>query len=42
MPPAAAAPEEVIEEEDPIEMVPEQEAPMAHELILADAEPELL
>jgi hypothetical protein len=39
--PAAAAPKEVIEEEDPIEMVPEQEAPIAHEVILADAVPEL-
>jgi hypothetical protein len=28
--------------EDPIEMVPEQEAPMVHELILVDAEPEML
>jgi hypothetical protein len=28
-------------EEDPIEMVPEQEALVAHEVILADAEPEL-
>jgi hypothetical protein len=26
----------------PVEMVPEQEAPMAHEVILADAEPKLL
>jgi hypothetical protein len=32
--------EEIIEEEDPVEMVPEQEAPMVHEVILADAEPE--
>jgi hypothetical protein len=31
---------EIIEEEAPVEMVPEQEAPMAHEVILADAEPE--
>jgi hypothetical protein len=37
----AAAPEEIIEEVDPVEIVPEQEAPMAHEVILADAEPEL-
>jgi hypothetical protein len=28
-------------EEDPIEMVPEQEAPVAHEVILAGPEPEL-
>jgi hypothetical protein len=41
-PPAAAAPEEVIMEEDPVEMVPEQEAPVAHEVILVDAEPKLL
>jgi hypothetical protein len=42
-PPAhpATAPEEVVEEEEPIEMVLEQEAPMAHEVILADAEPEM-
>jgi hypothetical protein len=38
---AAAAPKEIIMVEDPIEMVPEQEAPMAHEVILADAESEL-
>jgi hypothetical protein len=37
----AVVPEEIIEEEAPMEMVPEQEAPMAHEVILADAEPEL-
>jgi hypothetical protein len=36
----AAMPEEIVEEEAPVEMVPEQEAPMAHEVILADAEPE--
>jgi hypothetical protein len=42
VPPVAVAPEEVIEKEDPIEMVPEQEAPMVHEVILADAEHELL
>jgi hypothetical protein len=34
-------PEEIIEEEAPVGMVPEQEAPVAHEVILADAEPEL-
>jgi hypothetical protein len=38
---AAVIPEEVIEEEDPMEMVPEQEAPVAHEVILADEEPEM-
>jgi hypothetical protein len=37
----AAVPEEIIEEEAPMEMDPEQEAPVAHEVILADAEPEL-
>jgi hypothetical protein len=36
----AAVPEEIIEEEAPVEMVPEQEAPVAHEVIMADAEPE--
>jgi hypothetical protein len=35
------APEEIIEEEAPMEMVPEQEALEAHEVILADAKPEL-
>jgi hypothetical protein len=38
--PPTAAPEEIIEEEAPVEMVPEQEVPMAHEVVLADAEPE--
>jgi hypothetical protein len=38
--PPAAAPEEIIEEGH-VEMVPEQEAPVAHEVILADAEPEM-
>jgi hypothetical protein len=42
MPQVAAAPEEVAEEKDHIEMVPVQEAPVAHEVIMADAEPELL
>jgi hypothetical protein len=37
--PPAATPEEIIEEEAPVEMVPEQEALVAHEVILADAEP---
>jgi hypothetical protein len=40
--PPAAAPEVIIIEEDPMEMVPEQEAHEAHEVILTDAEPELL
>jgi hypothetical protein len=39
---AVAAPKEIVMEEDPVEMVLEQEAPMAHEVILADDEPELL
>jgi hypothetical protein len=33
-------PGEIIEVEAPVEMVPEQEAHVAHEVILADAEPE--
>jgi hypothetical protein len=33
-------PEEIIKEEAPVEMVPEQEAPVAHEVILAEAEVE--
>jgi hypothetical protein len=40
--PPAAAIEEIIKEEAPVEMVPEQEAPRAHEVILADAGPELM
>jgi hypothetical protein len=40
--PPAAAPEEIIMEEELVEMVPELEAPMAHEVILVDAEPEML
>jgi hypothetical protein len=39
--PPTAAPEEIVEEEGPVEMVPEEKAPVAHEVILADAEPEL-
>jgi hypothetical protein len=39
-PAPATMPEEIIEEEAPVEMVPEQEAPVAHEVILVDAEPE--
>jgi hypothetical protein len=35
------APEEIIEEEAPMEMVLEQEAPETHKVILADAEREL-
>jgi hypothetical protein len=38
-PAPAAVPEEIIKEV-PMEMVPEQEAPVAHVVILADAEPE--
>jgi hypothetical protein len=38
--PHAAMPEE-INEEGPVEVIPEQEAPMPHEVILADAEPEM-
>jgi hypothetical protein len=41
-PTPAAMPEEIIEEEAPMEMVPEQEAPVVHEVILANAEPEPL
>jgi hypothetical protein len=48
-PPAAAPPPlappaallEEIDEEVPMEAIPEQEAPMPHEVILADAEPEM-
>jgi hypothetical protein len=39
--PVAAAAEEVVMEQDPVEMVPEQEAPVVHEVILADPKPEL-
>jgi hypothetical protein len=38
----AVAPEEIVVEEDLVEMVPEQEAPKAHEVILEDTEPEPL
>jgi hypothetical protein len=41
MPPTVSVPEEIVMEEDPMEMVPEQEALVAHDVILADAEPEL-
>jgi hypothetical protein len=37
----ATVPDEAIEEEAPMEMVLEQETPMAHEVILVDAEPKL-
>jgi hypothetical protein len=42
VPPAAAPEVMIIKEEDPMEMVPEKEAPKEHEVILVDAEPELL
>jgi hypothetical protein len=32
---------EKIDEEGPVEAIPEQEAPMSHVVILADAEPEM-
>jgi hypothetical protein len=38
--PPAAAPKE-INKEGPVVVIPEQEAPMSHEVILADAEPEM-
>jgi peptidoglycan hydrolase CwlO-like protein len=38
--PPAATPEEV-NDEGPMEMIPEQEAPVPHKVILADAEPEM-
>jgi hypothetical protein len=38
--PPAAAPEE-INNEGPVEMIPKQEAPVLHEVILADAEPKM-
>jgi hypothetical protein len=41
-PPVAAAPKEIIEEDDPMEIVPEQEAPVSHEVILANVEHKLL
>jgi hypothetical protein len=37
--PPSAVPEE-IDEEGPVEAIPEQEAPMPHEVIMAEAEPE--
>jgi hypothetical protein len=39
--PPPVAPEEIIEEEGHVEMGPEQEALVAHEVILVDAEPEM-
>jgi hypothetical protein len=39
-PAPAAVPKEIIKQEAIVEMVPEQEAPMAREVILQDAEPE--
>jgi hypothetical protein len=41
VPPTAAVLEKIIVEEDPVKMVPEQEGPVAYEVILANAEPEL-
>jgi hypothetical protein len=38
--PPAPVPEEIVEEEAPMEMVLEHEAPVAHEVILVDVEPE--
>jgi hypothetical protein len=38
--PPATAPEE-IDDEGPMEVIPEQEAPVLHEVVLADAEPEM-
>jgi hypothetical protein len=40
-PPAATPEEIVVNEEDPVEIVPEQEEPEVHDVVLADAEPEL-
>jgi hypothetical protein len=39
-PAPAAVAEEIIEQEAPVEMVPDQEALVAHEVILTGAEPE--
>jgi hypothetical protein len=38
--PPTATPEEV-DDEGPVEMIPEREAPVPHEVVLADAEPEM-
>jgi hypothetical protein len=40
-PPVATTPEEIIVEEDPIEMVPKQEALVAHVVILVNEKPEM-
>jgi hypothetical protein len=40
-PPIPVPPATAPEEKEPMEMVPEQEAPVMHEVILADAEPEM-
>jgi hypothetical protein len=40
-PPATATKVITINKEDPMEMVPEKEAPEVHEVVLADAEPDL-
>jgi hypothetical protein len=40
-PPAATPEEIVVNEEDPMEIVPEQEELEVHDVVLADAEPEL-
>jgi hypothetical protein len=42
VPPATPVPKEIVMEEDPVEMVPEQGDHVTHEVILADAEPEML
>jgi hypothetical protein len=40
--PPATTPEEIVEDEAPMEMVLKQEAPVVHEVILVDAEPKQL
>jgi hypothetical protein len=37
----ATVPKQIVKEEAPVEMVPKQEAPVAHEVILVDVVPEL-
>jgi hypothetical protein len=39
--PPTTTPQEIIKDEDPVEMIPEQEALVPHEVILAYAEPEM-
>jgi hypothetical protein len=39
--PPSAAPEEIVMEEGPLEMVPEQEALVMHEVIFTDAKPKI-